>query len=73
MWFFNIPSHSNPKTDCSIEFPIPKNPWLDNQVTLHVKIGQETPEIEIRSRAGHFRYFLIFSLKKNDFFHFLSS
>ena len=25
------------------------------------------------SRAGHFRYFLIFSLIKNDFLHFLSS
>ena len=25
------------------------------------------------TRAGHFRYFLIFSLVKNDFLHFLSS
>ena len=24
-------------------------------------------------RAGHFRYFLIFSITKNDFLHFLSS
>ena len=30
-------------------------------------------EIQNESRAGHFRYFLIFSLIKNDFFHFLSS
>ena len=27
----------------------------------------------LAGRAGHFRYFLVFSLIKNDFLHFLSS
>ena len=27
----------------------------------------------LRGRAGHFRYFLIFSIIKNEFLHFLSS
>ena len=36
-----------------------------------------TPNIQMseddKSRAGHFRYFLIFSIIKNDFLHVLSS
>ena len=33
----------------------------------------ETSKVKENDRAGHFLYFLIFSLIKNDFFHFLSS
>ena len=29
--------------------------------------------IDLSARAGHFWYFLIFSITKNDFLHFLSS
>ena len=36
--------YSNPKTDCSIGFPTPKNPQF---ASLHAKIGSETPEIEL--------------------------
>ena len=42
-------------------------------------VKQSSPSLYVQSytlpsaRAGHFRYFLIFSLIKNDFFAFLSS
>ena len=46
--------------------------WMLNYllIQLHTHLTTCTPKI---TRAGHLRYFLIFSLIKNDFLHFLTS
>ena len=36
-------------------------------------LSDEGQSQSVTSRAGHLRYFLIFSIVKNDFLHFLSS
>ena len=74
MWRVSAISASVNKLNSQRKIQNVQKPFLKDTLGLFIFRSDASSQfIHVDARAGHFRYFLIFSIIKNGFFAFLSS